>query len=76
MYIKYFLYLTEQKSKKFPVLVFIHGDSFEWSSGNPYDGKILASYGNVMVITVNFRLGILGKNLYLLITYMFRSKSK
>ncbi|KAF9405877.1 hypothetical protein HW555_013556 [Spodoptera exigua] len=50
----------EQKSKKFPVLVFIHGDSFEWSSGNPYDGRMLASYGNIMVITVNFRLGILG----------------
>ncbi|XP_060810622.1 uncharacterized protein LOC106136893 [Amyelois transitella] len=47
-------------SKKMPVLVFIHGDSFEWGSGNPYDGSILASYGNVIVITVNFRLGILG----------------
>ncbi|XP_026333242.1 uncharacterized protein LOC113240206 [Hyposmocoma kahamanoa] len=50
----------DQKPKKFPILVFIHGDSFEWSSGNPYDGRILASYGNIMVITVNFRLGILG----------------
>jgi neuroligin len=58
--------LSEQKSKKFPVLVFIHGDSFEWSSGNPYDGRILASYGNIMVITINFRLGILGKYFYLL----------
>lgn len=54
-------FFSEHKSKKFPVLVFIHGDSFEWSSGNPYDGRILASYGNVMVVTVNFRLGILGK---------------
>ncbi|CAB3227646.1 unnamed protein product [Arctia plantaginis] len=52
--------MLEQKTRKFPVLVFIHGDSFEWSSGNPYDGRMLTSYGNVMVITVNFRLGILG----------------
>lgn len=58
---KFIISFTEQKSKKFPVLVFIHGDSFEWSSGNPYDGRILAAYGNIMVITVNYRLGILGK---------------
>ncbi|XP_041973848.1 uncharacterized protein LOC121729406 isoform X2 [Aricia agestis] len=60
LYLNVYVPYREQKSKKFPVLVFIHGDSFEWSSGNPYDGRILASYGNVMVITVNFRLGILG----------------
>ncbi|XP_072935523.1 uncharacterized protein [Epargyreus clarus] len=60
LYLNIYLPYREQKSKKFPVLVFIHGDSFEWSSGNPYDGRILASYGNVMVITLNFRLGILG----------------
>ncbi|KAI8430422.1 hypothetical protein MSG28_000699 [Choristoneura fumiferana] len=56
----YIFLFSDHKSKKFPVLVFIHGDSFEWSSGNPYDGRILASYGNIMVITVNYRLGILG----------------
>ncbi|XP_038209426.1 uncharacterized protein LOC119830466 isoform X2 [Zerene cesonia] len=60
LYLNIYVPYREQKTKKFPVLVFIHGDSFEWSSGNPYDGRILASYGNVMVITVNYRLGILG----------------
>lgn len=45
-----------------PVIVFIHGESFEWNSGNLYDGSVLASYGKVVVITLNFRLGILGKN--------------
>ncbi|XP_046667943.1 neuroligin-4, X-linked isoform X2 [Homalodisca vitripennis] len=43
-----------------PVMVFIHGESFEWNSGNLYDGSVLASYGKVIVVTVNFRLGILG----------------
>lgn len=42
-------------------MVFIHGESFEWNSGNPYDGTILAAYGNVVFVTINFRLGILGK---------------
>lgn len=42
-------------------MMFIHGESFEWNSGNPYDGTILAAYGNVVFVTINFRLGILGK---------------
>lgn len=42
-------------------MVFIHGESFEWNSGNPYDGTILAAYGNIVFVTINFRLGILGK---------------
>ncbi|XP_066586115.1 uncharacterized protein [Prorops nasuta] len=46
--------------KKYPVMVFIHGESFEWNSGNPYDGTIIAAYGNVVFVTINFRLGILG----------------
>ncbi|XP_043251395.1 uncharacterized protein LOC122396787 [Colletes gigas] len=46
--------------RKYPVMVFIHGESFEWNSGNPYDGTILAAYGNVVFVTINFRLGILG----------------
>ncbi|EAT45587.1 AAEL003129-PA [Aedes aegypti] len=45
---------------KYPVIVYIHGESYEWNSGNPYDGSILASYGRVIVVTLNFRLGILG----------------
>ncbi|XP_056632476.1 neuroligin-4, Y-linked isoform X2 [Diorhabda sublineata] len=47
-------------SPKYPVIVFIHGESYEWNSGNPYDGSVLASYGGVVVVTVNYRLGILG----------------
>lgn len=46
---------------RYPVMVFIHGESYEWSSGNPYDGSVLASYGGLVVVTVNYRLGILGK---------------
>ncbi|XP_046393228.1 neuroligin-1-like [Ischnura elegans] len=45
---------------RLPVIVFIHGESFEWNSGNPYDGSILASHGGLVVVTINFRLGVLG----------------
>jgi len=47
--------------KKYAVLVYLHGESFEWNSGNPYDGSVLSSYGEVIVVTVNYRLGVLGK---------------
>nr|XP_015919710.1 neuroligin-4, X-linked [Parasteatoda tepidariorum] len=52
--------VTGRDSVKVPVLVFIHGESYEWNAGNPYDGSVLASYGKVVVVTVNFRLGVLG----------------
>lgn len=53
--------LAAVQEKKLPVLVFIHGESFEWNSGNPYDGSVLASYGDMIVVTLNYRLGILGE---------------
>lgn len=43
------------------MIVFIHGESYEWNSGNVYDGSVLASYGGVVVVTVNYRLGVLGE---------------
>ena len=43
-----------------PVMVFVHGESFKWGSGNLWDGRVLAAFGNVVVITFNYRLGILG----------------
>lgn len=55
------LKLAAVQEKKLPVLVFIHGESFEWNSGNPYDGTVLASYGDMIVVTLNYRLGILGE---------------
>lgn len=52
---------TREGGAKFPVMVYIHGESYEYNSGNPYDGSVLASYGGVVVVTINYRLGILGK---------------
>lgn len=41
-------------------MVFVHGESYEIGTGNAYDGSVLASYGDVIVITINYRLGVLG----------------
>ncbi|XP_054709180.1 neuroligin-2-like [Uloborus diversus] len=51
---------AKRESSRLPTIVFLHGDSYEWSSGNPYDGTVLAGFGEVIVITLNYRLGILG----------------
>ncbi|XP_047392993.1 neuroligin-4, X-linked isoform X1 [Sciurus carolinensis] len=51
--------IHDQSSRK-PVMVYIHGGSYMEGTGNMIDGSILASYGNVIVITLNYRLGILG----------------
>lgn len=42
-------------------LVYIHGESYEWNSGNLYDGTVLAAHSNIIVVTINFRLGVLGE---------------
>ncbi|CAO1308344.1 unnamed protein product [Diamesa serratosioi] len=46
--------------KPIATVVYIHGESYEWNSGNLYDGTVLAAHGNVIVVTINFRLGVLG----------------
>lgn len=48
-------------SGKRPVMVYIHGGSYMEGTGNLMDGSVLASYGDVIVVTVNYRLGVLGE---------------
>jgi len=45
-----------------PVLVWLHGGGFEWGAGSQplFDGGRLARRGDVVVVTVNYRLGALG----------------
>lgn len=45
-----------------PVMVWIHGGSFEFGSifSVIYDGRVISALGDVIVVTVNYRLGALG----------------
>lgn len=43
-----------------PVLFWIHGGAFYIGSGNDHDGSALAAQGDVVVVTVNYRLGVFG----------------
>lgn len=60
-YIFYYAGEGEGEGIGLPCLVFVHGESYEWSSGNAYDGTTLAAHGNIIVVTINFRLGVLGE---------------
>lgn len=45
---------------KRPVMVWIHGGAFVNGSGDLYDARWLASRGDIVVVTVNYRLGTFG----------------
>ncbi|KAA0723099.1 Neuroligin-2 Precursor [Triplophysa tibetana] len=48
--------------RKKPVMLFIHGGSYMEGTGNMFDASVLSAYGNVIVVTMNYRLGVLGKS--------------
>ena len=45
---------------KNPVMVWIHGGGFVTGAGSDYDGHVLAERQDVVVVTLNYRLGALG----------------
>ncbi|KAM9807784.1 liver carboxylesterase-like [Neosynchiropus ocellatus] len=45
---------------KLPVMVWIHGGGFVMGSASLYDGSALAAYENVVVVIIQYRLGLLG----------------
>jgi para-nitrobenzyl esterase len=43
-----------------PVLVWVHGGGFTAGAGSTYDARRMATRGDVVVVTVNYRLGVFG----------------
>ena len=43
-----------------PVMVWVHGGAYTIGSGDIYDGTSLVQRGDVVVVTLNYRLGALG----------------
>ncbi|XP_013418777.2 uncharacterized protein LOC106179609 isoform X1 [Lingula anatina] len=48
------------KDEKLAVMLFIHGGGYVVGSSSEYDGRALSWYGRVIVVTINYRLGIFG----------------
>ncbi|CAL1544598.1 unnamed protein product [Lymnaea stagnalis] len=53
-------HLSNAVSGAYPVYVFIHGGAFFRGNGNCYDPSTLAAFGEIIVVTVNYRLGPFG----------------
>ncbi|QCX81914.1 Para-nitrobenzyl esterase [Streptomyces sp. YIM 121038] len=48
------------KGRGRPVMVWVHGGGFTIGSGSPYRAERLAVQGDTVVVTLNYRLGVLG----------------
>lgn len=46
--------------KRLPVMVWLHGGGLAFGAGDLFGGQSLAAKGDVVVVTVNYRLGALG----------------
>lgn len=50
----------QPSDKPLPVMVWLHGGGYTHGAGSLYDAQRIASQGNVIVVTVNYRLGVFG----------------
>ncbi|KFQ78984.1 Fatty acyl-CoA hydrolase precursor, medium chain, partial [Phoenicopterus ruber ruber] len=48
------------KKDKLPVMVWIHGGNFIFGGASRYDGSALSAYENIVVVIIQYRLGLLG----------------
>ena len=62
LYLNVFAPESATPSAPRPVMVFIHGGAFRIGTGSlpVYDGTVMARRGDVVVVTINYRLGVLG----------------
>lgn len=54
------VYAPRPDGERRPVMFWIHGGGFTGGSANEYDGRVLACQGDVVVVTINYRLGPFG----------------
>jgi para-nitrobenzyl esterase len=60
LYLNVFVPGKVQAGAKLPVMFWIYGGGFAGGESNDYDGRKLALQGNVIVVTINYRVGALG----------------
>jgi carboxylesterase type B len=48
------------RGQRLPVLFWIHGGGLTTGSGNQHDGTLMATTNHIIVVSINYRLGIFG----------------
>nr|XP_060643796.1 fatty acyl-CoA hydrolase precursor, medium chain-like isoform X2 [Anolis sagrei ordinatus] len=60
LYLNIFSPVHADKKAKQPVMVWIHGGGLQLGAASSYDGSTLAAFEDVVVVAIQYRLGILG----------------
>ncbi|XP_021263814.1 fatty acyl-CoA hydrolase precursor, medium chain isoform X1 [Numida meleagris] len=60
LYLNIYMPVSTEKQEKLPVFVWIHGGGLVLGAASTYDGSALAAFDNVVVVTIQYRLGIVG----------------
>ncbi|OTF74594.1 carboxylesterase-like protein [Euroglyphus maynei] len=59
LYLNIYVPIVEQQDS-LPVMVWLPGEGFDFADARQFDGAYLASIGKVIVITVQYRVGVFG----------------
>ncbi|OCT84561.1 hypothetical protein XELAEV_18022714mg [Xenopus laevis] len=60
LYLNIFTPADREKNSKLPVMVFIHGGGLAIGYASLYDGSALSAYENIVMVSIQYRLGPLG----------------
>ncbi|KAM9481189.1 carboxylesterase 3 isoform 1-T5 [Clarias gariepinus] len=60
LYLNVYTPSQRSTSEKLPVIFWIHGGGLNMGGAIEYDGSVLAAYQNIVVVIIQYRLGILG----------------
>ncbi|XP_010004477.1 PREDICTED: fatty acyl-CoA hydrolase precursor, medium chain-like [Chaetura pelagica] len=60
LYLNVYSPAGSSKKDKLPVMVWIHGGNFIFGGAARYDGSALSAYENIVVVVIQYRLGLLG----------------
>ncbi|KAM9061845.1 carboxylesterase 3 [Sarcophilus harrisii] len=60
LYLNIYTPASRHKKAKLPVMVWFHGGSFVIGTASSYDGSPLSAYEDIVVVTVQYRLGFQG----------------
>ncbi|KAJ8407943.1 hypothetical protein AAFF_G00269870 [Aldrovandia affinis] len=60
LYLNVYTPVKPGQPNRLPVMVWIHGGGFVMGGASLYDGSSLAAFGDVVVVIIQYRLGILG----------------
>ncbi|XP_044211424.1 carboxylesterase 3 [Thunnus albacares] len=60
LYLNVYTPAEAAKGDKLPVMVWIHGGGLTMGAASQYDGAPLAAYENIVMVNIQYRLGILG----------------